>query len=96
MLGLFHRLIPLVNQADGAVSRRLPSVARALDSMFSSVMCDFKSHVSKATSGAFVDPSQDAEEMVLKAKHLCTLVHRQHATLQELARSIQNVQGETV
>lgn len=96
MLGLWDCFIPLLKQADGTVCDRLPSMANALDTMFSYLVCDLKNIVSKATSGPFVDPSQNAEEMVTKLNHICAQVHHLNIKLEQLGSNSQKLQGEIV
>ncbi|XP_029028963.1 dynein heavy chain domain-containing protein 1 isoform X2 [Betta splendens] len=96
MLGLWNCLIPLLKQADSAVCSRLPSVANALDTMSSFVVCDLENLVSKATSGAFVDPSQNAKEMVTKLNYMCAEVHHLNVKLEQLAKNSQNLQEHTL
>ncbi len=96
MLAMWDCFIPLLKQADSLVCHRLPSVANALDTMFSFLVCDLKNMVSKTTSGPFLDPTQNAKEMVSKLNHMCAHVHTLNAKLEQLSRNSQNLQGEIV
>ncbi|XP_044043043.1 dynein heavy chain domain-containing protein 1 isoform X2 [Siniperca chuatsi] len=92
MLAMWDCFIPILKQADSIVCHRLPSVANALDTMFSFLVCDLKNMVSKTTSGPFLDPSQNANEMVSKLNHMCAHVHILYAKLEQLSRNSQNLQ----
>ncbi|XP_070834922.1 dynein heavy chain domain-containing protein 1 [Chaetodon trifascialis] len=93
MLDLWDCFVPLLKQADSVVSHRLPSVANALDTMFSFLVHDLKSMVTKSTSGPFLDPAQNAEEMVSTLNYMYAHVHRLNAKLEQLSRNSQNLQG---
>ncbi|XP_067352664.1 dynein heavy chain domain-containing protein 1-like isoform X2 [Channa argus] len=92
MQGLWDCFIALLKHADNVVCQRLPSMANALDTMFSFLVCDLKSTVSKGTSGPFIDPNQNAEEMVTQLKPICLQVHHLIAKLEELVRNSQTLQ----
>ncbi|XP_040891858.1 dynein heavy chain domain-containing protein 1 [Toxotes jaculatrix] len=96
MLGLWDGFIPVLKEAGSIVCHRLPSVANALDTMFSFMVCDLKNVVSKATSGPFLDPTQDAKEMVSKLNSVCAHVHILNAKLEQLNRNSQNLQEHTM
>lgn len=64
--------------------------------MFSFLACDLKNMVSKTTSGPFLDPTQNAKEMVSKLNHMCAHVHCLSAKLEQLSQNSQNLQGEMV
>lgn len=93
MLGLWDSFIPLLKEADSIVCHRLPSVANALNTMFSFLVCDLKNTVSKATSGPFLDPTQNTKEMVSKLNSMCAHVNSINAKLEQLNRNSQNLQG---
>ncbi|XP_070683759.1 dynein heavy chain domain-containing protein 1 [Pempheris klunzingeri] len=84
--------IPPLKQADSFVCHHLPSVDSALDTMFSFLVCDLKNMISKATSGPFLDPAQNAKEMVSTLNLLCAHVHHLNAKLEQLCRNSQNLQ----
>ncbi|XP_069545473.1 dynein heavy chain domain-containing protein 1 [Brachyistius frenatus] len=96
MLALWTSFIPLLKQADSLVRHRLPFMADALDTMFSFLVCDFKSMISNATSGPFLDPCQNATEMLSKLKYMCLRVHSLHAKIEQLHRASQNMQENTM
>ena len=96
MLAMVDCFIPLLKQADSIVCHRLPSMANALDTMFSFLVCDLKNIVSKATSGPFLDPTQDAKEMVSKLNHMYIHMHNLNAKLEQLSRNSQKLHGEMV
>lgn len=96
MLDLWDCFIPLLKQADSIVCHRLPSMANALNTMFSFLGHDLKDVVSKITSGPFLDPTQNAKEMVSTLNHMYAHVHSLIAKLEQLSTNSQNLQGETV
>ncbi|XP_018537954.1 dynein heavy chain domain-containing protein 1 [Lates calcarifer] len=96
MLGLWDSFIPLLKEADSIVCHRLPSVANALNTMFSFLVCDLKNTVSKATSGPFLDPTQNTKEMVSKLNSMCAHVNSINAKLEQLNRNSQNLQEHTM
>lgn len=96
MLHIWDCFIPLLKQADNIVCHRLPSVANALDTMFSFLVYDLKNVVSKASSGPFLDPTQNAKEMVSTLNHMCAHVHSLGAKLEQLSRNSQNLKGEMI
>nr|XP_020441880.1 dynein heavy chain domain-containing protein 1-like [Monopterus albus] len=96
MLGLWDCFIPLLKKADSIVCHRLPSAANALDTMFSFLMCDLKNMVSKALSGPFLDPTQNAKEMVSKLNTIYAHVHSLCEKLEQLSRNSQNLQERTM
>ncbi|XP_034083294.1 dynein heavy chain domain-containing protein 1-like, partial [Gymnodraco acuticeps] len=91
MLALWDGFIPLLKEADIIVSCRLPSMANALDAMFSVLACDLKNTVSKATAGPFIDPSQEAKEMVSRLSLMCVHVQNLNANLEQLSSKSQNL-----
>ncbi|KAK2817386.1 hypothetical protein Q5P01_025577 [Channa striata] len=96
MRALWECFIDLLKHADSIVCQRLPSMANALDTMFSFLVYDLKNTVSKATSGPFLDPNQNAKEMVTKLNPLCLQVHHLNAKLEEISRNSQNLQEHTM
>lgn len=96
MLATWDGFIAHLNQADSIVCQRLPSVANALDTMFSFLARDLQNMVSEATSGAFLDPTQNAKEMVPKLTHMYVHVQNLSAKMEQLSRNSQNLQGEMV
>lgn len=96
MLDMRDRFFPLLKKADSIVCQRLPSMAHALDTMFSFLLYDLKIMVTKATSGPFLDPTQNAKEMFSTLNHMCAHVHNLSAKLEQLSRNSQDLQGELV
>uniref|UniRef100_A0A3P9KH25 Si:dkey-11m19.5 n=1 Tax=Oryzias latipes TaxID=8090 RepID=A0A3P9KH25_ORYLA len=96
MLDVWGSFMTLLKQADSHVCRHLPSVAHALEKMFSCFICHLKNLIFKATSGPFLDSSQNAIEMASKLKYLCVHVQTVSAQLEELNRSSQNLQENTM
>ncbi|KAK5608280.1 hypothetical protein CRENBAI_001570 [Crenichthys baileyi] len=94
MLALWDNFILLLKQADSLLSQSLPPVTNALDTMFSFLFCDLKNIVFKATSGPFLDPSQNAREMVSNLKYMCSHVQTLSTKLEELNSSNQRMQEQ--
>lgn len=74
---------------------RLPSMVSAMDAVFSYLTRDLKGLVSEATSGPFVDPTQDAKDMASELSGAWTRVHDLIAKLEQLSGDSQNLRGET-
>ncbi|XP_071359544.1 dynein heavy chain domain-containing protein 1 isoform X2 [Trachinotus anak] len=96
MLGLWDYFISFMKEAESIVYHRLPSAVNALDTIYSFTVCDLKSMVSKATSGPFLDPTQNAKEMVSKLNNMCAHVHSLNAKLEQLSRKSQNLQEHPI
>ncbi|KAM7009685.1 LOW QUALITY PROTEIN: dynein heavy chain domain-containing protein 1 [Tautogolabrus adspersus] len=79
-------------QADSIVCNQLPTMSHALDTMFSFLVGDLKNNVSKATSGPFLDPTQNAKEIVFSLNPMCEHVHNLNAKLEKISRTSQNLQ----
>ncbi|XP_038160740.1 dynein heavy chain domain-containing protein 1 [Cyprinodon tularosa] len=94
MLGLWDNFNHLLKQAHTLVSQRLPSMCNALETKFSCLITELQNIVSKATSGPFVDPSQNANEMVSKLKCMCDHVQSLSAELEEVNGSSQRMQDQ--
>ncbi|KAL7403667.1 hypothetical protein ABVT39_003475 [Epinephelus coioides] len=92
MLATWDGFIAHLNQADSIVCQRLPSVANALDTMFSFLACDLQNMVSEATLGAFLDPTHNAKEMVPRLTHMYVHVQNLSAKMEQLSRNSQNLQ----
>ncbi|XP_036951826.1 dynein heavy chain domain-containing protein 1-like isoform X4 [Acanthopagrus latus] len=94
MMDICDCFIPHLKRADSIVCQRLPSMAHALDTMFSFLLYDLKIMVSKTTSGPFLDPTQNAKEMVSTLNHMSTHVHNLSAKLEQLSRTSQDLQEQ--
>nr|XP_043885125.1 dynein heavy chain domain-containing protein 1 [Solea senegalensis] len=92
MLGLWDCFIPFLKEADGIVRQSLPSATNAVDKMVSFTVRDLKHVVSTATSGPFLEPAQNAKEMVSKLNTMCRHVHTLHAKLEQLNTNRINLQ----
>lgn len=95
MLHVWDCFIPVLKRAHNVVCHRLPSVANAVDTMHSFLVYDLKNVVSEATSGPFLDPTQNAKDMVSTLNHMCAHVHSLSAKLEQLGRNSQNLKGES-
>ncbi|KAJ7995608.1 hypothetical protein DPEC_G00246350 [Dallia pectoralis] len=93
MLDLWDIFVPLLKRAAETVCQRLPSMADILDKTFSSLTHDLDEMVTKATSGPYLDPSQNAASMLNKLQILCSQVSAVSARLKELSRTSTCLQG---
>ncbi|PWA32577.1 hypothetical protein CCH79_00015090, partial [Gambusia affinis] len=93
MMRMWDNFIAHLKQADALVSQSLPTVTNALGTMFSYLSYDLRNIVLKATSGPFLDPSQNANEMVCKLKYMGTRVQTLRTKLEELSNCSQSMQG---
>ncbi|XP_041640066.1 dynein heavy chain domain-containing protein 1 [Cheilinus undulatus] len=91
VLATWDCFVSVVKQADNIVCKQLPSMSHALDTMFSCLVCDLKNTVTKATSGPFLDPTQNAKETVTTLKHMCKHVHILVSKLENISRTSQNL-----
>lgn len=87
-------LVPLLKQAHAIVKQRLPLAANALRTIFSYLVQDFNNVVAKASSGPFLDPSQNATEMLSGLNHICAHSVYLSAQLEQLSQVSQNLTGE--
>jgi hypothetical protein len=94
MLDLWDIFVPLLKQGADTVCQRLPSMADTLDNTFSSLAHDLDEMVTKATSGPYLDPTQNAAQMLNKLKIMCRQVYAVSARLTELSRTSKSLRGE--
>ncbi|KAM3865290.1 LOW QUALITY PROTEIN: dynein heavy chain domain-containing protein 1-like [Diretmus argenteus] len=80
-------------KSEEIVRQRLPSMSDALDQTFSSLVCDLDQTVSNATSGPFLDPTQNAKEMFSTLNLMCSQVYAVSAKLKELSRTSEKLTG---
>ncbi|XP_029571084.1 dynein heavy chain domain-containing protein 1 [Salmo trutta] len=93
MLDLWDIFVPLLKQGADTVCKRLPSMADTLDNTFSSLAHDLDEMVTKATSGPYLDPTQNAAQMLNKLKFMCRQVYAVSARLTELSRTSKSLRG---
>ncbi|XP_014328750.1 dynein heavy chain domain-containing protein 1-like [Xiphophorus maculatus] len=94
VMRMWDNFIAHLKQADALVSQSLPTVTNALGTMFSYLSYDLRNIVLKATSGPFLDPSQNANEMVCKLKYMGTRVQTLRTKLEELSNCSQTMQEQ--
>lgn len=94
MLDIWDSFIPLLREADEIVCCSLPSASKNMDSMFSVLLHELENVMSEASSGPFLDPRENSEEMVSKLSHMCAHVRSLAVKLEHLSRDIQNLKGE--
>ncbi|KAM9314087.1 dynein heavy chain domain-containing protein 1 [Pholidichthys leucotaenia] len=92
MLDLWRCFIFMMKQANSQVHQHLPSAVKALDTMFSFLVLDLKNVASDATSGNFLDPTQDAKEMASRLNYMCEHINTLCAKLEQLSRTNQRIQ----
>lgn len=96
MLVKCDSFIPLLREADETVSCSLPSLAKTIDSMFSLLLRELENVVSEASSGPFLDPRENSDEMVSKLNHMSVHVRSLGVKLEQLSRDSKNLKGELV
>lgn len=94
MLAMWNSFIPLLREADEIVCCSLPSLSKTIDSMFSLLLHELENVVSEASSGPFLDPRENSDEMVSKLSHMHVHVHKLGVKLEQLSRDSQNLKGE--
>lgn len=94
MLEVGDSFIPLLREADEVVRCRLSSASKTIDSTFSALLHELENVLSEASSGLFLDPRGNSEEMVSKLSHMGAQVHSLAVKLEQLSRDIQNLKGE--
>ncbi|XP_041734861.2 uncharacterized protein LOC121568380 isoform X2 [Coregonus clupeaformis] len=75
------------------VCQRLPSMADTLDNTFFSLAHGLEKIVTKATSGPYLDPTQNAVQMLNKLKIMCRQVYAVSARLTELSSTSKSLRG---
>ncbi|KAL0973177.1 hypothetical protein UPYG_G00199950 [Umbra pygmaea] len=93
MLELWNTFVPLAQWAAEKVGQLLPTMAKTLDNTFSSLAHDLEEMLTKATSGLYVDPSQDAALVSKKLKDLSRQVNAACAGLEDLSRTSKSIRG---
>lgn len=96
MLRLWESFRPLLNEAESVISHRRPSAVNAVDTMVSLMGRDLEKVLSEASSGPFLNPAQNAEEMVSKLNEMCSHGNKLYAKLKRLNTEKQNLQGKTM
>ncbi|XP_077380581.1 dynein heavy chain domain-containing protein 1 isoform X2 [Festucalex cinctus] len=76
-----------LKQADSTLRSRLPTVATALYTMFPWMSSDLRSIVSNATSGQFLDPRQNAEQLASELNYMRLRVETATSNLEQLSRT---------
>ncbi|XP_054896838.1 dynein heavy chain domain-containing protein 1 isoform X2 [Poeciliopsis prolifica] len=94
LMRIWDDFIAHLKKADALVSQSLPTVTSALGTMFSYLSYDLRNIVLKATSGPFLDPNQNANEMVCKLKYMGTRVQTLRTKLEELSNCSQTIQEQ--
>lgn len=94
MLDLWDTFIPLLREADEVVCCSLPSASKTADAVFLVLLHELQSVLSEASSGPFLDPRENSEEMISKLSLMHAQVHSLAMELEHLSRDIQNLKGE--
>lgn len=92
MLDLWDIFVPLLKQRPETVCQHLSSMADTMDNTFSSLAHDLDE--TKTTSGPYLDPTQNAAQMLNKLKTMCRQVYAVSARLTELSRTSKSLRGE--
>ncbi|XP_029980645.1 dynein heavy chain domain-containing protein 1 [Sphaeramia orbicularis] len=96
MQGLWSCNISILKRAESIVSQYLPSSTNALGTMFSFLIRDLKKTVNDATHGPYLDPSQNAKDMVSKLNPMCIHLQTLKRKLEELSRRSDNLTGNWI
>ncbi|XP_051531516.1 dynein heavy chain domain-containing protein 1 [Myxocyprinus asiaticus] len=90
---LWNQFIPLLKQAADIETQQLPSRLNTLDSNFSSLANKIHNLVSRATSGAYLDPDQNAKEMLVQLNALCIQFNITAEQLKDQSRASESLRG---
>ncbi|XP_030633907.1 dynein heavy chain domain-containing protein 1 [Chanos chanos] len=93
VLDLWDQFTALLKRAVETVSHSLPSVVNNLDSAFSSLAKELEGLVSTATTGPYVDPSQNAAQLLNNLSSTCRQMYRIASQLNELSKTSKNLRG---
>ncbi|XP_074546665.1 dynein heavy chain domain-containing protein 1 [Halichoeres trimaculatus] len=96
VLAMWDNFLSALKQAHSIVCSQHPSASHSPDITFSFLVCYLKNTVSEATSGPFLDPTQDEKEIVPKLNHLCSHVNNLSAKLEEIGQTSQGLQEHPV
>lgn len=96
MLVKCDSFILLLRDADEIVCCSLPSLAKTIDAMLSLLLSELENVLSEASSGPFLDPRENSDEMVSKLNHMCVHVHSLGVRLEQLSQDSQNLKGELI
>ncbi|XP_057698574.1 dynein heavy chain domain-containing protein 1-like isoform X3 [Corythoichthys intestinalis] len=86
MLDMWDCFYLHLKHAASSLHSRLPAVATALYAMFPLISSDLRSIVENYTSGPFLDPRQNAEQLASELKYSRLRVETASANLEQLAR----------
>ncbi|XP_061626704.1 dynein heavy chain domain-containing protein 1 isoform X2 [Phyllopteryx taeniolatus] len=87
MLDMWACYYSHLKQADSTLRYRLPTVATALHTMSPLMASDLRNIVSNATSGPFLDPRQNAEQLASKLNYMHLRVDTATSNLEHLSRT---------
>lgn len=96
MLVKCDSFILLMKDADEIVCCSLPSLAKTIDAMPSLLLHELENVLSEASSGPFLDPRENSDEMVSKLNHMCMHVHSLGVKLEQLNQDSQNLKGKLI
>ncbi|XP_037328902.2 dynein heavy chain domain-containing protein 1-like [Pungitius pungitius] len=91
MLASWDGFLPALKRAGSVACSRLPSMVSAADAVFSYLTRHLDALVSEATSGPFVDPTQDAKDVASELSGVWTRVSGLVAKLQQLSGDSRNL-----
>lgn len=94
MLDLWDQFVFQLKQAEETVSQCLPSMTKTLNNSFQSLKQELEDLVSGATSAGYLDPKQNAAQVVSKLKVTCRQLHVISARLKELSRTKKTLKGK--
>ncbi|XP_048121288.1 dynein heavy chain domain-containing protein 1 [Alosa alosa] len=87
MLDLWDQFVFHLKQAEETVSQCLPSMAKTLNKSFQSLKQELEDMVAGVTMADYLDPNQNAAQVVSKLKVMCRQLNVSSARLRELSRT---------
>ncbi|XP_051967401.1 dynein heavy chain domain-containing protein 1 [Xyrauchen texanus] len=90
---LWNQFVPLLKQAADIETQQLPSRINTLDSNVSSLTNTVHNLVSRATSGAYLEPDQNAKEMLVQLNALCIQLNITAEQLKDQSRASESLRG---
>ncbi|KAI7795482.1 putative dynein heavy chain domain-containing protein 1, partial [Triplophysa rosa] len=91
---LWNQFVPLLKRAADIVFHQLPSMVNTLDSNFSTLANKLEHLVSRASSEPYLDPDQNAKEMLIQLNALCSQFYVIAGKLNNQSRASETIRGQ--
>lgn len=91
---LWNQFVPLLKRAADMVSHQLPSMVDTLDNNFSTLASELENLVLGASSEPYLDPDQNAKEMLVQLNELCSQFYVIAKKLHNQSRASGTIRGE--